>query len=112
MTDKNAYDEGLDNSDEENEEEEPSQEEADCGLLEASRTGNMEQIHFWLSKKGNPSFMKDGWNPLLWAACNGDEAVVRVLIKHGGCDHLDRKEDIVLLLIKNKHIKLRMKNYL
>ena len=86
MTDKNAYDEGLDNSDEENEEEEPSQEEADCGLLEASRTGNMEQIHFWLSKKGNPSFMKDGWNPLLWAACNGDEAVVRILIKHGGCD--------------------------
>ena len=54
MTDKNAYDEGLDNSDEENEEEEPSQEEADCGLLEASRTGNIEQIHFWLSKKGNP----------------------------------------------------------
>ena len=88
MTDKNGLmdDGGLDDDDEENEEEEPSQEEADCGLLEASRTGNMEQIHFWLSKKANTAFMKDGWNPLLWAACNGDEAVVRVLIKAGGCE--------------------------
>ena len=87
MTDMNGIDDGgLDDDDEENEEEEPSQEEADTGLLEACRTSNMEQILFWLSKKGNPSYHKDGWNPLLWAACNGNEAVVRVLIKHGGCE--------------------------
>lgn len=26
---------------------------------------------------------KDGWNPLLWAARNGNEEIVRILIKHG-----------------------------
>lgn len=25
---------------------------------------------------------KNGWNPLLWAACNGNEDIVRLLIKH------------------------------
>ena len=25
---------------------------------------------------------KNGWNPLLWAACNGNEEIVRLLIKH------------------------------
>jgi len=24
---------------------------------------------------------KDGWNALLWASCNGDEEMVRLLIK-------------------------------
>ena len=88
MTDKNGImdDGGLDDDDEENEEEEISQEDADKGLLEACRTSNMDQILFWLGKKGNPAYMRQGWNPLLWAACNGNEAVVRVLIQHGGCD--------------------------
>lgn len=82
MTDKNGImdDGGLEDDDEENEEEEPSQEEADTGLLEACRTSDMEKIHFWLSKRGNVNFMKEGWNPLLWAACNGNEQVVRILI--------------------------------
>jgi|TARA_B110000285_G_C15036981_1_gene569847 ankyrin repeat protein len=30
--------------------------------------------------------MKDGWNPLLWAACNGDEQVIRILIQHGAAE--------------------------
>jgi len=29
---------------------------------------------------------KDGWTPLLWAACNGNEEVVRMLIVKGACD--------------------------
>jgi hypothetical protein len=37
--------------------------------------------------------MKAGWNPLLWAACNGNEAVVRILIKHGGCDQYLSSKD-------------------
>ena len=76
---------GLDD-DEEEEVEELSQEELDNGLLEAARTSNMEQLMHWLGKKANPQYTKDGWNPLLWAACNGNEEIVRVLIKHGGCD--------------------------
>jgi ankyrin repeat protein len=26
-----------------------------------------------LDKKANALFKKDGWTPLLWAACNGNE---------------------------------------
>lgn len=33
-------------------------------------------------KQANPSTEKDGWNPLLWAACNGNEEIVRLLIKN------------------------------
>lgn len=35
-----------------------------------------------LLKQTNPNAEKDGWTPLLWAACNGDEDIVRLLIKH------------------------------
>ena len=28
-------------------------------------------------------YEKDGWNPLLWAACNGNEEIVRALIRQG-----------------------------
>jgi ankyrin repeat protein len=35
----------------------------------------------WLDKKASPLFMQDGWNPLLWASCNGNEEIVRALIK-------------------------------
>lgn len=27
--------------------------------------------------------MKDGWNAILWAACNGNEQIIRILIQHG-----------------------------
>jgi ankyrin repeat protein len=27
--------------------------------------------------------MKDGWNSILWAACNGNEEVLRILIQNG-----------------------------
>ena len=30
------------------------------------------------------NFEEDGWNAILWAACNGNEKLVRVLIKRGG----------------------------
>jgi len=35
-----------------------------------------------LLKQTNPNTEKDGWNPLLWAACNGNEEIVRLLIKN------------------------------
>lgn len=38
-----------------------------------------------LDRPKNPAsatFTKDNWNPLLWASCNGDEDMVRLLIKY------------------------------
>ena len=75
-------DDGLDEEEEE-EGEIISEEERDGNLLEAARTNNVEQLELWLSKKANVNFMKEGWNPLLWAACNGNEEIIRILIKHG-----------------------------
>ena len=76
---------GLSDDDDE-EVEEISQETVDQGLLEASRTGDIEQVLHWLSKKGDTTYMKDGWNPMLLAACNGNEELVRILMKHGGVE--------------------------
>lgn len=38
-----------------------------------------------MENKANPLYEKDGWNPLLWAACNGNEDIVRALIKRNAC---------------------------
>lgn len=70
----------------EDEEEEESEEElepgvADNELLEACKNRNVENVNYWLDKKADPLFSKGGWSPLLWAACNGDEEIVRILIK-------------------------------
>jgi ankyrin repeat protein len=35
-----------------------------------------------LLKQANPAVEKDGWNPLLLAACNGNEDIVRLLLKN------------------------------
>ena len=71
----------LDEDESEEEEEELEPGEADNGLLEACRNGDIEKVNFWLDKKADPLFQKGGWSPLLWAACNGDEEIVRILIK-------------------------------
>jgi ankyrin repeat protein len=68
----NKLDDGFD-EDEEEEGEIISEEECNNQLLEAARTNDAEQVELWLSKKANINFMKDGWNPILWAACNGNE---------------------------------------
>ena len=67
-------------SDSEQEEEETPQEEKDNALLQACRENNVEETMLQLSKGANPLFEKDNWNPLLWAACNGNEQIVRALI--------------------------------
>ena len=64
----------------EEEEEEIPQEERDKQLLEACRESNIEEVKLQLEKEANPLFEKDGWNPLLWAACNGNEEIVRILL--------------------------------
>jgi len=71
-------------SDSEEEEEEISKDELNEGLLTACRENDMENVLFYLGKRDtNPLFEKDGWTPLLWAACNGNEEIVKELMKKG-----------------------------
>ncbi len=72
-------------SDDESEEEEISQDELDKNLLAACRENRVEDVNLWLDKRANPIYEQDGWNPLLWAACNGNEQIMRALIKHNAC---------------------------
>jgi len=71
--------------DEEEPEEELKQEQLDEFLLKACKEDNLEEVINWLAKHASPTVEKDGWNPLLWAANNGNEDIVRVLIKHNAC---------------------------
>lgn len=59
-----------------------SQEQRDALLIQAVKDNNLEQVEELLLKQANPSTEKDGWNPLLWASCNGNEDIVRLLIKN------------------------------
>ena len=80
--DKKKVDNVDDDYDEEEEEEE-SQETKDESLLEACRDDNVEEAQIWLDKKANPLFIKDGWNAVLWAACNGNDKLIRILHING-----------------------------
>ena len=59
-----------------------SEDELNNLLLEASRMNSLEEVTHWLENKASPIFKKEKWSPLLWAACNGNEDIVRVLIKY------------------------------
>lgn len=54
-------------------------------LYEACKANNIEEAAHWLSKHASPVYEKDQWNALLWAANNGNEEIVRMLIKHNAC---------------------------
>ena len=86
----------LDESDDESNEGEIPEEERNNGLLDACRENNTEEATKWLELKANALYEKEGWNPLLWAACNGNEEIVRKLIKYGAQDpyikDVDNKE--------------------
>lgn len=48
-----------------------------------------------LLKQTNPNTEKDGWNPLLWAACNGNEEIVRLLIKNNAhSSYIHKQQDL------------------
>lgn len=36
-----------------------------------------------MDKGASSNYEEDGWNPLLWASCNGNEKIVRTLIQRG-----------------------------
>ncbi len=47
-----------------------------------------------LLKQANPNTEKDGWNPLLWASCNGNEELVRLLIKNNAhSSYIHKQQD-------------------
>lgn len=69
--------------DSENEqEEEMTQDQRNDGLFQAVKDNDVEMVEEFLNKQAISTYEKDGWNPLLWAACNGNEEIVRLLIKH------------------------------
>lgn len=82
-------------SDEESGEDEADQSTLENGLLNACRENNTEESIMYLNKKNSfPMFEKDNWTPLLWAACNGNEELVEILLKVGaGAPYLPKEED-------------------
>lgn len=74
-----------DDDDDDEKEEELKQEQLDDFLLKACKENNVDDVAYWLAKHASPTFEKDGWNPLLWAANNGSEEIIRILIKHNAC---------------------------
>lgn len=63
-------------------------------MLTACRENNCEEVERLLTEKKNIEvvFEKDGWSPLLWAACNGNEDIVRRLIKHDACSFYNNQK--------------------
>lgn len=68
--------------DEESEEEIP-QEVLDANLLAAAKANNVEDVELWLDKGGHPLFEAEGWNAVLWAACNGNDELIRIFHRRG-----------------------------
>lgn len=50
-------------------------------LLKAAKDNDYDTVDLYLTKLALATYEKDGWNPLLWASCNGNEDIVRLLIR-------------------------------
>ena len=75
--------------------EQMSQEQRDNLLIQAVKDNNLEQVEELITKQANASFEKDGWNPLLWASCNGNEDIVRLLIKNNAhTSYINQQQDL------------------
>ena len=69
----------------EEQEEEMKEEEKNERLIKACKENNFEEAAYFISIQAVPTCEKDGWTPLLWASINGNEEIVRLLIKHNAC---------------------------
>ena len=78
----------LGSSDEDDSDKEPAltEEEVNNLFLEAVKQNDLVEAQNYLAMAANVCYEKDGWNPLLWAACNGNEDIVNLLIKNGACN--------------------------
>jgi|Transcript_11577 ankyrin repeat protein len=75
---------------EEDEEKQMTQPERDALLMTAVKDNDFEAVKEALKIGADPACEENGWNPLLWGACNGNEEIVRILIKNQA--HLKYKE--------------------
>ena len=83
--------EASDDYDESSEEkQEMSQEEKNKNLLNYVKAGDVPNATAMIQAGADPCYEENGWNPLLWAACNGNEDLVRLLIRNNA--HLMYKE--------------------
>jgi ankyrin repeat protein len=79
---------------EEEPEEEMKEEEKNERLLKACKENNLEEAQYFIQVQAMPTYEKDGWTPLLWAAMNGNEEIVRLLIRHNACaPYLNQNQD-------------------
>jgi ankyrin repeat protein len=91
---KDPGDDLLGDSDEEDEENQMTPEELSMKLMEACKENLLDDVEYWLENKASPIFKSDGWSPILWAACNGNEAIVRALLKHKAhAEYIDDPDD-------------------
>jgi ankyrin repeat protein len=74
-----------DDEDDQEPEEEMKEEEKNERLLKACKENNFEEAEYFIQLQAVPTFEKEGWTPLLWASMNGNEQIVRLLIKHNAC---------------------------
>ena len=66
----------------EDEEKQMTQPQRDALLMTAVKDNDFEGVTEALKLGADPTCEENGWNPLLWAACNGNEDIVRILIKN------------------------------
>ena len=69
-----------------------TQQEKDDTLMAAVKSGDTELASEMLQKQAKVSYEKDGWTPLLWASCNGNEEMVRLLIKNHACEPFKKNQ--------------------
>jgi ankyrin repeat protein len=88
-------------------EEKLTPEQLDEGLLKACKENNYDEALFFLQNHASPTCQdKEGWNPLLWAACNGNEQIVRLLIKHNACaPYLNQNQEDLALAAAQKNLQ-------
>ena len=59
-------------------------------LMAAVKAGNLADAQMYINMRADVNYEENGWTPLLWAACNGNEDIVRLLIRNNA--HLMYKE--------------------
>ena len=69
-------------TDSENEEQKLTPEQKNAMLLTAVKENDLETAQEAIRLGADVNAEENSWNPLLWAACNGNEDIVRMLIKN------------------------------
>lgn len=69
-------------------------EELGTALLKASAKGDIETVEVYLQKQADVNFKDNrNWTPLMWAAAQGHEPVVSLLLENGAQNEYKQGED-------------------